>query len=150
LRKAISHVDILFINESEIRQLAKEHNIVKAAKVMQAVGPKTIVVKRGEYGALLFHHDKSFFCPAFPLEDLFDPTGAGDTFAGGFLGFLDKQPNVDFETLKTAMSVGTVMASFVIEQFSFDRMRNLQQSEIKERYAQLQSLSHGSKPNLEF
>lgn len=149
LKKVISNVDVLFINESEVRQLAQEHNIVKAAKAMQTLGPKTIVVKRGEYGALLFHHDKSFFCPAFPLEDLFDPTGAGDTFAGGFLGFLDKQKTIDFSTLKTAMSVGTVMASFVIEQFSFDRMRDLQITEIKQRYAQLQNLSQGSMLNLE-
>ncbi len=150
LKKAISQVDILFINESEIRQLAKEHNIVKAAKAMQAIGPKTIVIKRGEYGALLFHKEAMFLMPAYPLEDLFDPTGAGDTFAGGFLGWLDKRGEITFDSLKEAMTLGTVMASFVIEKFSFDRMRTLEPAEIKKRYEQLQNLSIGPKQALEF
>jgi sugar/nucleoside kinase (ribokinase family) len=145
LKKAISRVDILFINEAELRQLAKEHNIVKAAKAMQAMGPSTVVVKRGEYGALLFNGEGCFFVPAYPLEDLYDPTGAGDTFAGGFLGWLDRQGEGGFERLKEAMTLGTVMASFVIEDFSFDRMRKLELQEIEARCAQLQNLSTTSK-----
>jgi len=150
LKKAISRIDILFINESEIRQLAKEHNVVKAAKAMQALGPKTIVIKRGEYGALLFSGENIFFAPAFPLENLFDPTGAGDTFAGGFLGWLDKNGEMNFDTLKEAMALGTVMASFVIEKFSFDRMRDLNLLEIKKRYEKLQNLSMSPNKALEF
>lgn len=149
LKKAISRVDILFINESEIRQLAKEHNVVKAARAMQALGPKTVVIKRGEYGAFLFHEESMFMMPAYPLEDLFDPTGAGDTFAGGFLGWLDKKGELSFDSLKEAMLLGTVMASFVIEKFSFDRMRTLEHRDIKNRYTQLQKLSHGPSQALE-
>jgi sugar/nucleoside kinase (ribokinase family) len=145
LKKAISRVDILFINEAELRQLAKEHNVVKAAKAMQALGPSTVVVKRGEYGALLFNGEGCFFVPAYPLEDLYDPTGAGDTFAGGFLGWLDRQGEGGFERLKESMTLGTVMASFVIEDFSFDRMRSLEINEIEDRCAQLQNLSSVSK-----
>jgi sugar/nucleoside kinase (ribokinase family) len=147
LKKAISRVNILLINESEIRQLAKEHNIVRAGRVIQALGPKIIVIKRGEYGSLLFHEESMFMLPAYPLEDLFDPTGAGDTFAGGFLGWLDKKAEISFDSLKEAMLLGTVMASFVIEKFSFDRMRTLEHRDIKNRYAQLQEISHApSKP----
>jgi len=141
LKEAISQVDILFINESELRQLAGEHNIVKAAKSMHQLGPKTVVVKRGEYGAILFHNEKRFFSPAYPLEDVFDPTGAGDTFAGGFLGWLDKCRSLDFEHLKQAMLIGTVMSSFVIEKFSFDRMKELTREEIEQRCRNLQQLA---------
>lgn len=146
LKKAIKRVHILFINESEIRQLTNEHNVVKAARVVQQWGPDTVVVKRGEYGAILFQGMSTFFVPAYPLEDLFDPTGAGDTFAGGFLGWLDKRGNRDFETLKEAMTLGSVMASFVIEQFSFNRLRELTPEEIVERCASLQRLSSSSRP----
>lgn len=145
LKKAIKRIHILFINESELRQLTQEHNVVKAARVVQNWGPDTVVVKRGEYGAILFQGMSTFFIPAYPLEDLFDPTGAGDTFAGGFLGWLDRQGKADFETLKEAMTLGSVMASFVIEQFSFNRLRDLQKKEIAERCASLQRLSHSSR-----
>lgn len=141
LKHVISKTDILFINESEIRQLAVERNTVKAAKKMQALGPQIIVVKRGEYGALLFYKQECFFTPAFPLEDLYDPTGAGDTFAAGFMAYLDQQGNAEFETLKEAMVMGSVMASFVIEDFSFDRIKKLEKSEIERRRIEFKKLT---------
>jgi sugar/nucleoside kinase (ribokinase family) len=133
LQEAISMVDILFINDSEIRQLSGEHNIVKAAKMPQKLGAKTIIVKRGEFGSLMFHQGEISFVPAYPLEDVFDPTGAGDTFAGGFLGLLDRLNRSDAQALRQAMVMGTVMSSFVIEKFSFDRLLNLKKEEMAER-----------------
>ena len=141
LLKVIRRVDILFINETELRQLTKEHSIVKAVRHIQAMGPKTLVVKRGEYGALLFDGHEKFFVPAFLLEDLFDPTGAGDTFAGGFLGWMDKKQSNGLSTFKEAMMVGTVMASFVIEDFSFKRLSRLEPHEIEARLQKLRALS---------
>lgn len=141
LKKVVSKVDILFINEAELRQLAVERNTVKAAKKMQALGAKTIIVKRGEYGALMFHEQGCFFTPAFPLEDLYDPTGAGDTFAAGFMGHLDQTGKSDFATLKEAMVMGSVMASFVIEDFSFDRIKRLEKSEIERRREEFKQLT---------
>jgi sugar/nucleoside kinase (ribokinase family) len=141
LKKVISKVDILFINEAELRQLAEERNTVKAAKKMQALGAKTLVVKRGEYGALMFHAEGCFFTPAFPLEDLYDPTGAGDTFAAGFMGYLDQIGESDFASLKEAMVMGSVMASFVIEDFSFNRIKRLEKSEISRRREEFKRLT---------
>lgn len=141
LKKVISQIDILFINESEIRQLAAERNTVKAAKKMQALGPQTIIVKRGEYGALMFHKQGCFFTPAFPLEDLYDPTGAGDTFAAGFMAHLDQTGRSDFATLKEAMVMGSVMASFVIEDFSFERIKRLENHEIERRREEFKQLT---------
>lgn len=141
LKRVISKIDILFINEAELRQLAEERNTVKAAKKMQALGANTLVVKRGEYGALMFHKEGCFFAPAFPLEDLYDPTGAGDTFAAGFMGYLDQVQKSDFATLKEAMVMGSVMASFVIEDFSFDRIRRLEKSEISRRREEFKQLT---------
>ncbi|MEI6805093.1 MAG: PfkB family carbohydrate kinase [Myxococcaceae bacterium] len=141
LKKVISQIDILFINESELRQLAAERNTVKAAKKMQALGPKTIIVKRGEYGALMFHEQGCFFTPAFPLEDLYDPTGAGDTFAAGFMGYLDQTGKSDFESFKEAMVMGSVMASFAIEDFSFDRIKRLEKHEIEARCFEFKQLT---------
>ncbi len=126
LARIISKVDILFINEAELRQLAKERNTFKAVRKIQESGPKTLVVKRGEYGAMLFDKDTKFFVPAYPLEDLFDPTGAGDTFAAGFMSHAHKG-------YKEAMVMGTVMASFAIEDFSFDRIKNLDSNQISQR-----------------
>ena len=144
LKEVIKRVDILFINDAEIRQLAGENNVLKAVRKVQGLGPQTVVVKRGEYGAVLFCGMQCYFAPAFPLEELFDPTGAGDTFAGGFLGWLSRR-NHDFtyETLKEAMLVGTVMSSFVIENFSFDRMKNLTLKEVDARCQVLQTLTSG-------
>jgi sugar/nucleoside kinase (ribokinase family) len=142
LKKAISRVDMLFINDAEIRQLASESNVIKAARAIQKLGPKTVVVKRGEYGAVLFEGERMFFVPAYPLENLFDPTGAGDTFAGGFIGWLDNKGSHGFDDLKEAMTLGSVMASFTIEDFSFKRLERLHHNEIEERCRALQQATH--------
>lgn len=141
LKQALKRVDVLLINDAEARQLAQEHNVVKAVKRIVEMGPKTVVVKRGEYGSMLFHNNDVFVTSAYPLEDVFDPTGAGDTFAGGFLGWLDRCGKQDDDAFKQAMVAGTVMSSFVIEDFSFDRMKNLTVDEIHTRYNELTRLS---------
>jgi sugar/nucleoside kinase (ribokinase family) len=117
LIKAISMVDVLTINDAEARQLSKEHSLVKAAKKILKMGPKFLIIKKGEHGALLFHDNNVFFAPALPLEDVFDPTGAGDTFAGGFCGFLDKTRDISFDNMKRAIIYGSAMASFCVEKF---------------------------------
>lgn len=149
LTKTMKGVDIAFMNETEVRLYSGEHNIVKAGRAVQRVGgrngPLTVVVKRGEYGALLFKGDNISFVPAFPLEDVFDPTGAGDTFAGGFMGWLDRHiargEMPDDNLFRRAMVMGTVMASFVVEQFSFDRVLSLTHEEIGVRWRRLHQLS---------
>lgn len=149
LTKTMKGVDIAFMNETEVRLFSGEHNIVKAGRAVQRVGgrsgPLTVVVKRGEYGALLFKGDNISFVPAFPLEDVFDPTGAGDTFAGGFMGWLDRHiargQTPDDSLFRRAMVMGTVMASYVVEQFSFDRMLPLSHEEIGARWRRLHQLS---------
>jgi sugar/nucleoside kinase (ribokinase family) len=142
LKKAISMIDILFINEAEIRALSGEHNIIKAARAASKMGARIVVIKRGEYGAIVCFDNQIAFIPAYPSEEVFDPTGAGDTFAGGFLGYLDKQDSLDMASLRQAMLVGTVMSSFVIEQFSFDRLLNLSRESIEERRKKLMSMTH--------
>lgn len=150
LKKAIGLVDILFLNDAEVRALTGEHNIVKAARGALRLGARIIVIKRGEYGALLCFDNQMAFVPAFPLEDVFDPTGAGDTFAGGFLGYLDQKRTLDFESLKQAMVMGTVMSSFVVEKFSFDRILELNQVMILERRKNLLALSQIVPESLQF
>lgn len=145
LKKAISQVDILFINDAEIRSLTGEHNIIKAARAAQKMGARITVIKRGEFGSLLCCDNEIAFMPAYPLEDVFDPTGAGDTFAGGFLGALDHQPSLDFASLKRAMLMGTVMSSFVIEKFSFDRLLEINDDIIREREEKLISMANISR-----
>ncbi|MFO1520161.1 MAG: PfkB family carbohydrate kinase [bacterium] len=142
LIKTISRVNMLLINEGEARQLADESNLVKAARKIRSWGPKTLIIKRGEYGALLFHDREIFAAPALPLEDVKDPTGAGDSFAGGFLGYLAKNNDLGFETLKKACIYGSVMASFNVEEFSCDRLRRLTPKEIDERYRSFCALTH--------
>ncbi|OGQ44934.1 MAG: sugar kinase [Deltaproteobacteria bacterium RIFCSPLOWO2_02_FULL_46_8] len=143
LKKTLAKVDILLINEGEARQLAGERNLVKAAKLIRSWGPKTLVIKRGEYGALLFTGEAIFSAPAYPLEDLKDPTGAGDSFAGGFIGYLASQNGDLNETaLKRAMICGSVMASFQVEDFGLDRMRQLTKQEINDRFQGFKVLSH--------
>lgn len=142
LRKTLSHVDVLTINESEIRQLAGESSLVKAARAIQQIGPKTIVVKQGSYGALLFHGTSVFSAPAYPLETVFDPTGAGDTFAGGFIGYLASTLNFSEESMRKAVIFGSVMASLNVESFSLDRIRSLDYREIENRYREFKSLTH--------
>lgn len=141
LLRTIRHVHLLTINEGEARLLAKESNLLKAARSIQKMGPKTIVIKQGEYGALLFHEDQIFSAPGLPLEDIKDPTGAGDSFAGGFMGYLSKTGNLSFEGFKQAVICGSVMASFNVEAFSCDRLRSLQREEIQKRYQNFVALS---------
>ncbi|MBX5482079.1 MAG: sugar kinase [Myxococcaceae bacterium] len=142
LRKTLRRVDMLFVNDAEARQLAGEHNIIKAARAILSMGPKRLVIKRGEYGSLLFDGDHIFGLPAFPLTDVFDPTGAGDTFAGGFLGYVARAGKIDHPTLRQAMVAGTVMASFTVEKFSLERLRTLENREINERLATVKRLTH--------
>jgi sugar/nucleoside kinase (ribokinase family) len=142
LLKTLKRVHMLLINEGEARQLAEEANLVKAARKIRSWGPKTVVIKRGEYGALLFNEHQIFAAPALPLEDVKDPTGAGDSFAGGFMGFLAKTGKFDFEHLKKACIHGSVMASFNVEEFSLDRLRRLTPGEIEKRYRQFCELTH--------
>jgi len=133
LIKTVAVVDALIINDAEARQLAGEANLIRAAKKILQLGPKMLVVKRGEYGAAFFSHDTYFATPAFPVENVFDPTGAGDSFAGGFMGYLAQEGKVDDMTVRRAIVYGSVMASFNVEQFSCDRLRSLEASEIRYR-----------------
>jgi len=141
LIKTLARVDTLLINEAEVRQLANEPNLVKAAAIVRGFGPKTLVVKRGEYGVLMFGEHSIFSAPAYPLEEVFDPTGAGDTFAGGFIGYLAATRNLEESNLRKAIVFGTVMASFTVEQFSLDRMRELEYQEIENRYRRIKILT---------
>jgi sugar/nucleoside kinase (ribokinase family) len=142
LLRTLKEVDLLTINEAEIRQLAGEASLVKAAKSVQAMGPKTIVVKQGSYGALMFNGHSVFSAPAYPLESVFDPTGAGDTFAGGFMGYLASTMNFSEESMRKAVIFGSVMASLNVESFSLDRLRSLDYKEIEGRYREFKSLTH--------
>lgn len=135
LFEVIKRVDMMVINEAELREISMEHNLLKGAKMLLCMGPKTVVVKRGEYGVLMVNGEEVFLCPAYPLEDVFDPTGAGDTFAGGLLGYLSNVGRVSNETLKQAVIMGCVMASFNVEDFGPKRMKSLTHKEIKERYS---------------
>ncbi len=137
----LKYVDILLINDAEVRQLADEPNIVKAAHKVLAMGPKTLVVKRGEYGATMFTEHGIFSAPAYPLEAVFDPTGAGDTFAGGFMGYLASVGKYTDAAMRQAIIFGSVMASFNVEAFSLDRMRTLEFAEVQERYRKFQLLT---------
>lgn len=144
LLKTLQRVNLLFINDAEARQLSGEHNVVKAARAILAMGPSRVVIKRGEHGALLFDQDHIFACPAFPLSEVFDPTGAGDTFAGGFMGTLagTGAGKVDQQVLRKAMVMGSVMASFTVEKFSLERLREVQRPEIHARFAEFKKLTH--------
>ena len=133
LKKAIGMVDVLLVNDGEARQLSGEFSLVKAAQKIQAMGPKYVIIKKGEHGALLFHGRNVFFAPALPLEEVFDPTGAGDTFAGGFIGHIARTKDISFENMKTAIIVGSAMASFCVEKFGPQRLKELTQKEIDTR-----------------
>jgi len=141
LLQTLKHVDILLINEAEVRQLAQEPNIVKAAQNVLSMGPATLVVKQGEYGALMFTQHSVFSAPAYPLEAVFDPTGAGDSFAGGFMGYLSSVNNLSDEAVRQAIIFGSVMASFNVEEFSLERMRTLDIEQIRDRYRKFQLLT---------
>jgi sugar/nucleoside kinase (ribokinase family) len=142
LLKTLKRVNLLFVNDAEARQLSGEHNIVRAARAILAMGPQRIVVKRGEYGALLFDQEHIFACPALPLADVFDPTGAGDTFAGGFMGTLATSERMDSEVLRRAMVMGSVMASFTVEKFSLERLREVNRADIRVRFGEFKRLTH--------
>jgi sugar/nucleoside kinase (ribokinase family) len=142
LKKTLSRVNLLFVNDAEARQLAGEHNIVKAAKAILRMGPSKVAIKRGEYGALLFDGDHIFSCPAFPVTDVFDPTGAGDTFAGGFMGHLARTGSVTHTTLRQAMVMGAVMASFTVEKFSLERLKTVTREEVDVRFGEFRKLTH--------
>ncbi|MCH2234012.1 MAG: PfkB family carbohydrate kinase [Crocinitomicaceae bacterium] len=133
LMETIAMVDVLIINDEEARQLSKEYSLVKAAKCIMDMGPKFLIIKKGEHGALLFHSHHVFFAPALPLEEVFDPTGAGDTFAGGFVGHLAKTDDLSFENMKRAVIYGSAMASFCVEKFGTERLMNLSEEEIDAR-----------------
>ncbi|MSP63903.1 MAG: sugar kinase [Myxococcales bacterium] len=142
LRRVLARVDLLVINDEEARQLAGKHNLPQAARAIRALGPKTVIVKRGDSGALLFHEGGVFAAPAYPLEEVIDPTGAGDTFAGGFMGYLAQQGDLGAATVKRAMIHGSVMASFSVEAFSLDRLRALTSDDISARYRAFCDLTH--------
>ena len=133
LKKTISMVDVLMVNDSEARQLSGDYSLVRAAATIMAMGPKYVIIKKGEHGALLFHNKQVFFAPALPLEEVFDPTGAGDTFAGGFIGHLAKTRDISFENMKTAIVIGSAMASFCVEKFGTERLREISKVDIDER-----------------
>jgi sugar/nucleoside kinase (ribokinase family) len=140
LRKAMKMVDVLLVNDSEARQLSNEFSLVRAARKIMKMGPKYLIIKKGEHGALLFHEEKVFFAPALPLEDVFDPTGAGDTFAGGFIGHLAKTRDISFDNMKTAIIVGSAMASFCVEKFGTERLREITKEDIDTRLEQFREL----------
>ena len=133
LKKALSRVDVLLVNDSEARQLSGEYSLVKAAAAIAKMGPAYLIIKKGEHGALLFHGREVFFAPALPLEEVFDPTGAGDTFAGGFIGHLAKTRDISFQNMKTAIIVGSAMASFCVEKFGTGRLREINRKDIDGR-----------------
>lgn len=140
LKKVLKKIDVLIINDEEARQLSGEYSLVKAAKKIVDMGPSFLVIKKGEHGALLFHGDRVFFAPALPLEEVFDPTGAGDTFAGGFMGYLAKTKDISFEGMKRAIIYGSAMASFCVEKFGTERIENLEKDEVVKRIREFISL----------
>jgi len=140
LLRVLAEVDVLLVNDGEARQLVKEPNLIKAAREILKLGPRTVVVKRGEYGAVMVSNGQFFFVPAYPLESVFDPTGAGDAFAGGFMGYIAAQGVVDQTTVRRAIVYGSVMASFTVEDFSLNRLARLSTAEVERRYAGFQEL----------
>ncbi len=142
LLRTLRRVDMLFVNDAEVRQLAGEHNIVQAARRVLSFGPRAVVVKRGEYGALFFSGEHVFAASAYPLESLYDPTGAGDSFAGGFMGYVARCHREDADVLRRAIVLGGVLASFAVEQFSLERLRTLTREEIRGRYGEFRQLAH--------
>jgi sugar/nucleoside kinase (ribokinase family) len=140
LKRLLTMVDVLTVNDSEARQLSGEHSLVKAARAIMKMGPRYLIIKKGEHGALLFHEDQVFVAPALPLEEVFDPTGAGDTFAGGFIGHLAHTKDISFENMKTAVIVGSAMASFCVEKFGPTRLKEITRADIDARIRQFVDL----------
>ena len=142
LKKTLALVDVLIINDEEARQLSGEYSLKKASKVIRAMGPTYLIIKKGEHGALLFHGDNIFFAPALPLEDVFDPTGAGDTFAGGFIGYLAATDDTSFTNMKRAIIAGSALASFCVEKFGTERLLEISPKDIEERIEEFISLAN--------
>ncbi len=141
LKEALKEVDVLTINDEEARQLSGEYSLVKAAKIILKMGPKYLIIKKGEHGALLFNHNEVFFAPALPLEEVFDPTGAGDSFAGGFIGYLAKTNDISFENMKRAVINGSAMASFCVEKFGTQRLLEINKDDVDSRINEFVSLA---------
>ena len=141
LKKVIARVDVITINDEEARQLSGEYSLVKAARIIEDMGPKYVVIKKGEHGAFLFHDGQVFFAPALPLEEVFDPTGAGDTFAGGFTGYLAKSQDYSFENMKKAIIHASNLASFCVEKFGTERMQHLDRKKVQKRLKQFKELT---------
>lgn len=142
LKKTMALVDVLIINDEEARQLSGVYSLVKAAKVIRTMGPQIVIIKKGEHGALLFHEENMFFAPALPLEDVFDPTGAGDTFAGGFMGYIAATDDFSFENMKRAIIAGSALASFCVEKFGTQRLLELTKEELNTRVKQFVTLGN--------
>lgn len=142
LEDVLKHVDVLMVNDSEARQLSGQYSLVKAARQILKMGPAYLIIKKGEHGALLFREEQVFVAPALPLEDVFDPTGAGDTFAGGFVGHIARTKDISFENMKSAIIVGSAMASFCVEKFGADRLKEIGHTEIDRRLQQFKELVH--------
>lgn len=142
LKKTMALVDVLIINDEEARQLSNEYSLVKAAKVIRAMGPKILIIKKGEHGALLFHGEHIFFAPALPLEEVFDPTGAGDTFAGGFMGFIASTDDTSFENMKRAVIAGSALASFCVEKFGTERLTEITKQDFDQRVSKFVTLAN--------
>ena len=140
LKEVLKKIDVLLVNDAEARQLSGELSLVKAAREIVKMGPKFLIIKKGEHGALLFHEDHVFFAPALPLEEVFDPTGAGDTFAGGFIGHLAKTKDISFENMKTAIIVGSALASFCVEKFGPNRLKEITKADIDGRIGEFVQL----------
>ncbi len=140
LKEVLKQVDVLMVNDGEARQLSGEFSLVKAAKKIMDMGPRFLIIKKGEHGALLFHKSHVFFAPALPLEEVFDPTGAGDTFAGGFMGHIAKTKDISFENMKTAIIVGSALASFCVEKFGPNRLKEITKADIDERIGEFVQL----------
>ncbi len=150
LHETLQSIDVLLINDSEARQLAHEPNLVKAARIIFDMGPSVIIIKKGEHGALMFAENSIFWAPAYPMESIYDPTGAGDTFAGGFIGYLAKSENLSTEAYKRALIYGSVLASFSVEKFSLERLKDLTDAEIRERFNEFWHLTHFDRRNSGF
>ena len=141
LKRVLTMVDVLCINDEEARQLSEQYSLRTAAKMIMAMGPKTLIIKKGEHGALLFQGDRMFYCPALPLEDVFDPTGAGDTFVGGFIGYLAKTDDISFENMRRAIVHGSAMASFCVEKFGTERLFEITEADLVSRVNEFRELA---------
>ena len=141
LKKVLTLVDVLCINDEEARQLSGQYSLRTAAKLIMAMGPKTLIIKKGEHGALLFQDTKMFYCPALPLEEVFDPTGAGDTFVGGFIGYLAQTNDISFENMRKAIVYGSAMASFCVEKFGTERLFEVTASDLEARVGEFKELA---------